>query len=181
MNITFQGRSINVKRGIAGYALISHSDEGAEQLFESLDAVSKAGYDALEMRIPMVLSYLDSDHTTEEIKKKLQAVGIEPALLTCLEPLESVVGPEGKEFSALCRRVFEAARDIGCRHVQAIARDQYPDSSWDSVRKHTVLALREVASIASEYDVSIAFEPCATYPVGNLEQGLEVFASIWNI
>lgn len=174
MEIAFDGQTIEFERGIAGFSLIQSEDEDADQLFCSIDAAASAGYDTLETRIPMILSFLNAGRSAEQIAEKFSSAGIKPTIMTCLEPIDIPNSSKRDELLTLCEKAFDAAKTIGCKYIQAIARDYYKGQPWAKVRKETARGLREIAVLSAKYGIGIAYEPCATFPVGNVEQGIEV-------
>ena len=173
INITYQGESISIRRGLAGISLTAAA-EGPDDLFRSIDAVAAAGYDELELRTSMIAAFLDAGNSIDQLIEHLEGSPITPHIITALVDLELPEGPGRDELKVLGRRMFEVAKAIGCPYVQAVALDQYPDFSWKTIRKETGRGLREIADIAAEYGLRIAYEPMATFPVETLEQALEV-------
>lgn len=159
-----------MKRGVAGMSL-----EGSE-LFGSIDAVEKAGYDVIELRLAPVESFLRGGHTVKELADKFESVSIRPHAMCAILDIEIPDSPRRKQLIASYRQVCQVAAGIGCPNIQMVSGRTFADSPWETIRRETAAGLREMADIAAEYGLTALYEPIAWWPVWSASQSLEVIA-----
>ena len=157
-----------MERGIIGMAL------EPTDLFTSIEVAEAAGYDVLELRVNMVVPFLDQGHTVEELAAKFESVSLRPHVLSAIENIDLPVGPERKGLTDLYRRMCEVAQAIGCPSVQVVSGATFDGLPWPTIRKETARGLREMADIGAEYGITVVYEQIAWMPVRSLEQALEV-------
>ena len=157
-----------MRRGINGMALIP------TDLFTSIEAVSGAGYDVIELWAPRIARFLDEGHEAQEIADKLKVRSLDPHSIVAIDDVDIPNGTRRRELLSYCRRMCEVANAIGCPNVQIVSGSAFAGSPWPIIRRETARGMREMADLAGEYGLTLAYEPLAWTPVKTLEQGLEV-------
>src|SRR3990167_6128247 len=138
-------------RGIKGMALIP------SDLFNSIEAVSGAGYDVIELWAPDIVTFLDLGHTIEEIAAKLESVSLKPHSIVAIENADLPDGPARENMIAFFRRMCKTAKGIGCSNIQVVTGSSFKGSPWQKIRKETAKGLRELTDIASRFRLTIAY------------------------
>ena len=140
----------------------------------SIQIAEEAGYETIEMRIPMVFSFLAQGHSAEELVAAFDAVSVRPNLLGAVENLDIPKGPERDELLAGFRIMCGIAQKVRCPGIQVVSGKTYHRCDWATIRKETAKGLKEMAEIAAEYELTVAYEPLAWMPAKNIERVLDV-------
>jgi 2-keto-myo-inositol isomerase len=121
-------------------------------------AAGEAGFTCLELRTPELRDYLRT-HALEDVGDLLRAHGIRVASINALE-FVTFRGEEYEPVREECRELSRWAAALECPVVIAVP-SPLPSwrTSWDEVRAESVRVLRDLASLAAPFGVTIAFEP----------------------
>ena len=157
-----------MKRGITALAL------EPTDLITSIEVAEEVGYDAIELRTSMIAAFLAQGHSTEELLARFESVSVRPNLIGAITDIDMPEGPERDELVAFFSSMCEVTRAIGCPGIQVVSGTAFSRSPWPTIRKETAKGLREIADIAAEYKLNVAYEPLAWMPVKTLAQVLEV-------
>ena len=157
-----------MERGLVGMALLGHD------LLDGIEAADAAGYDTLELWVPLVTDFLDAGHTLAEIDAKFDTLSIRPLSLVPVDDVDLPEGPRREQVVELCRQLCEIGQALGCHSVQMLSGVTYASVPWKTIRKETARGLGEMADIAAEYGLMVSYEPLAWRPVRSVSQALEV-------
>ena len=145
-------------------------------LYTSIEVVEAAGYDVLALWAPRITAFLNQGHTVEELVAKFSSVSLRPDSIVAIENIDMPPGPGRDELIGHCRRMCEVAQAIKCPNIQMVAGAAFSRAPWPTIRKETARGLRELADIAAEHGLTVAYEQLAWMPVRSLEQTLEVMS-----
>ncbi len=151
--------------------IMKHGD-----LLSRIAAVGQAGYPAMEFRKAALLSALRSDVRTADIRKALDASGVE---ISCLNAEESISfnGKRGSRvLGEAAEYLFYLCSELGCPCVEVIGSFKAPTEDADEIKKETAEALLRLSDIAKPYGIRLAIEFMALpgSSVRTLEQSLEI-------
>ena len=124
-----------------------------------IEVSSEAGFDSVELRIPMVKEYLYY-HTSQELKDKLEREEISVISLNALDGFALIPETNIKIIEQESALVGTLCEMIGCSLVVApVSRYNGRSLSRDYIKDTTITRLKRVDEILSDYGVSLGFEP----------------------
>lgn len=144
------------------------------ELLPALGAVSLAGYDVMEVPVPMLEGFMAHGKSLGDLAAELRRVSVQIHSIDCVDNIEIPDGRERQDLLTFCRRMCGIAQAIECPNIQVVSGSAFAGSSWPRIRDETVRGIQEIADIAAEHGLTLAYEPLAWTPVKTLEQGLEV-------
>ena len=157
-----------MERGVAALT-VSSAD-----LFESIEAAGRAGYDVVDIWLDQIGEYLEGKRPIREVAERFTDASVRPGVINPILDIEVPNGPKRKELLARTRRICELASASGVGTLQLVSGTTYAGQPWSMICKETSRGLREIADLAAEYSLAIAFEPIAWWPVRNARQAIEI-------
>lgn len=118
---------------------------------------SRAGFKGLEVWAAKMDTYL-ATHTVDDLRYLFERNSVVPLAFNSIE----FIGFRGKEYPQVqlrCQELSKLAKYIGCPTI-AVVPSPTPDRNmpWSEVVAEYVTVLRDLGSIAAEYDIRLAFE-----------------------
>lgn len=150
------------------YASPSLGMHASHTLPKKIEAISKAGYQALEMAMPDLLAYagLESDdespaklrEAATEIGRLCREAGLKVLVLQPHSQFEGYTDPEVRKGKlARAERWLTLMEPLGCDMLQVGSND---DTSTSSDLKVIAGDLRDLSDLAKKYgDIRVAYEP----------------------
>ncbi|MCX6029223.1 MAG: sugar phosphate isomerase/epimerase [Chloroflexi bacterium] len=128
-----------------------------QDLATDVAVTAAAGFGALEVWAAKVDRYL-ADHSLADLNALFVSHGILPLTLNSIEFI-AFRGAEYGGIQARCHELCRIAQAIGCPTV-VVVPSPTPDRSlpWAEVAAEYVRVLRDLADIAADYGVRLAFE-----------------------
>lgn len=157
-------------------------------LLTHIRVTREAGYDAIELGCPQLLSYLEQGFPVESLLPLLEGLPV-----VALGNVKDIERQEPQEYAALldeCERMCSIAQRLGCPSVQLLTGPLGPGHGhsggyqglvgrpWPEVRSLTAKNLKVLADIGARYGVRFYLEPIAWTPLHSLQQGLEVIDAV---
>lgn len=126
-------------------------------LSTDIKAASAAGYDLIEIWSAKLYRYLKT-HTVDDLKAELKAANIEPYSINSIEHVTFRGIEDYDKILAECETLSSIAGQIGCPYI-VVVPGKLPDGvSHETIVTESVRVLNELADIAVEHGVSLAFE-----------------------
>jgi 2-keto-myo-inositol isomerase len=119
-------------------------------------AAAAAGYDYLEIWYAKLYRYLESK-TTADLATEFESAGIKPYAINSIENITFGPIPAYAQVQAECRKLAEISQQIGCPYI-VVPGKMPPNATRDEIVAESSGVLIDLASIADEYGVSLAFE-----------------------
>jgi 2-keto-myo-inositol isomerase len=120
-------------------------------------SASSAGYDCLEIRSCKLADFL-REKTPEDLADLLRRHHLPALSINAIENANLAGTEDFVEAQAECHKLCEVARGIDCEYVIAAPAPKPASMSMQEVFDQSVEALRDLAAIAQEYNVKLAFE-----------------------
>jgi 2-keto-myo-inositol isomerase len=121
-------------------------------------ASASAGFKALELWAAKVDDFL-SDHSRPELKALFEGDGVAPMSLNSIEFI-AFRGDEFVHIRSRCHELCDIAQAIDCPTVVVVpSPTPSRETSWAEILEEHVTVLRDLADIAGEYNIKLAFEP----------------------
>lgn len=114
-----------------------------------------AGYDLLEIWAAKLDDYLAA-HSMAELKDLFTKV--RPYSINSIEQITFRHQAGYQEVQARCRRLSEIAQALDCPYIVVVPSPLPAGMSKDEVRNESVRVLRDLAGIAAEHRIGLAFE-----------------------
>jgi 2-keto-myo-inositol isomerase len=159
-----------VQRGIAGMALMQ------ADLLTSVEVANTVGYEVVELRTQAIEDFLARGHRVEELAAKFRGASVRPHVIGAIVDVDIPAGPQRKRTLQFCRHMSAVAQAIGCRNIQVVSGSSFAGLPWPAICRETARGLREVADVAGEYGLTIAYEPLAWMPVRTVAQALTIIS-----
>jgi 2-keto-myo-inositol isomerase len=126
-------------------------------LSTDIKAASAAGYDALEIWSAKLYRYLESA-TAADLAAEFEAAGIRPY---AINSIEHVTFRNESDYAGIrdeCRRLSEIAARLACPYIVVVPGKLPPGKNREYIVAESALILDDLAAIAAEHNVSLAFE-----------------------
>lgn len=119
---------------------------------------ARAGFGALELWAAKIDTYLEK-HSVADLRALLAGHGVAPLSINSIEFI-AFRGDEYADVRSRCRELSKIAQAIGCPSV-VVVPSPLPDRTtpWSAVVDEHVQVLRDLAGVAGQYSVRLAFEP----------------------
>ncbi len=122
-----------------------------------IKAASKAGFELIEIWAAKLYEYLKSN-TPADLKKLLDANNIEPYSINSIEHITFRSDEDYAKIKAETERLSKIANEIGCPYVVVVPGKLPENATKEEIIEESVSVLNELADIAENYNVSLAFE-----------------------
>ena len=122
-----------------------------------IKAASAAGFDLLEIWSAKLYRYLEH-HTPADLKQLLAASGVEPYSINSIEHITFRTPDAYEKIKAECETLSRIAGEIGCPYIVVVPGKLAEGSTHDEIVDESVRVLNELADIAGQHGVSLAFE-----------------------
>ena len=126
-------------------------------LSTDIKAASAAGYDLIEIWSAKLYRYLET-HTVADLKAELAAARIEPYSINSIEHVTFRGIDDYDKILAECETLSSIAGRIGCPYIVGVPGKLPPAVSKETVVTESIRVLNELADIAVDHGVSLAFE-----------------------
>lgn len=126
-------------------------------LSTDIKAAGAAGYDLIEIWSAKLYRYLET-HSHGDLKAELAAAGIEPYSINSIEHVTFRSVDEYDKILAECETLSRIAGEIGCPYIVVVPGKLPANIARDTVVTESIRVLTELADIAVEHGVSLAFE-----------------------
>jgi len=148
---------------------------------ESFEIAAKAGYSGIGLRFDLIMDYLNSGHTLEEVRNLLsqnKLVPTEMGFLTGWQfhngvPLAGVRERGGATDADLIEKtkiMFKICKELNCRFVTAFAAIEETGTLEEAVSD-----FRKICDMASEYELNLMLEFTASAAqINNIEIAWEI-------
>ncbi len=131
---------------------------GPADLMTDLRAARDAGYQVLEVRDTKLRAYLAAGGTLEELRRELDAAGVQAYTLNSLEHSTHATGAALAQLRERCRTFCEWAVALDCPFAVAVPSFLHEVSDPATVRTVAVDALRAMAEVGRRHGARIGFE-----------------------
>jgi 2-keto-myo-inositol isomerase len=128
-----------------------------EDLPTDIAVAAQAGFEALEIRVTKMDSYL-ATHNLADLRKLFERDNVHPATINSIEGITFRNAAGQEEIKARCRKLCAIAQTLGCEDIVAIPSPRPKEDTWKKTKAESVKVLRELAEIATSYGVKLAFE-----------------------
>lgn len=143
-------------------------------LKSSMRMAHECGFEAIEISVSKLISYLNSGYTTKDINVLLKDYRLVPVCINDIFGVESMRPEERKRIFEEMEYLAPIAQDIGCNTIQVCPLTELSELTWSEARRMTALNIRKLADMASHFNVRIQLETMAWAPINSLSRGLEV-------
>ena len=126
-------------------------------LLTDIKAASAAGFDLLEIWSAKLYRYLESN-TPADLKSALAEHNIEPYSINSIEHITFRTPEDHQKITAECETLSKIAGEIGCPYIVVVPGLMPENGTREPVIEESVRVLNELADIADNYCVSLAFE-----------------------
>jgi 2-keto-myo-inositol isomerase len=134
---------------------------GATTMHSSLETdievAGKAGYDLIEIWGAKLERYLEQ-RTPADLAALLRQNKIAPYSINSIEHINLRSAEDYKGIKQSCRRLSGIAQAIGCPYVVVVPSPAPPGVTKAEIHDNAVTVLNELADIAGELNVNLAFE-----------------------
>lgn len=146
-------------------------------LEKSIEVTEKAGFEVLELRIPLVKKYLET-HSLADLKSLFHGRVVSPLSLNAIEGFNS---SSDQAFSEIIQQVREAALiadAIQCPYLILVPRAD--DTPWPQVMPQTRERLLNICEVMSSYQVKplVEFIGFPQFPLRTFEQTTQLVGSL---
>ena len=142
-------------------------------LMSDIRLAKEVGFDELELQTSKIEKFLDAGFTIEDVVSALD--GFPVTMVDALYPFEPDDPEKRRQLRENCEKYSSWAKAVNCKALQAVALDGLKHYDWPQQRTKLANALRELADIAAQYDVTLGVEPIVFAPFHSVAQALEVF------
>jgi 2-keto-myo-inositol isomerase len=144
-------------------------------LDEELEVAAAAGYGGVELFVPKLTSFL-KQRTMSDLAGRLRANGLVPLSMNGIENINLRSSEEFSQVKKECLWLSELSQETGCPGIVVVPSPRPEGMTWSEVKKQTVDALQELASVAAPYGVQLGLEflAPANCSVRTLAQGWEI-------
>ena len=126
-------------------------------LVTDIRVAGQAGYDVVEVWAAKLDGFLKTG-TLDDVAHLLAEAGVTAHAINSIERI-TFRDPAGKsEVRGRCKQLGRYAQAIGCPYIVVVPSPLPEGVDLVDVRRESVAVLRELAVIAREYDVGLAFE-----------------------
>jgi len=117
----------------------------------------EAGYDLLEIWAAKMEVFLKTG-SVSDLAKLFRQARIAPYSINSIEHINLRSAQDYKGIKESCRRLSGIAKAIGCPNIVVVPSPTPSGVTKKEIHDDAVAVLRELAAIAAEYDVQLAFE-----------------------
>jgi 2-keto-myo-inositol isomerase len=143
-------------------------------LEEDVRAAAGAGFTALEIWAAKMNLYLET-HSLEELKELFTSHGLKPVSINSIEHI-AFRGEGYPLIQAQCIRYSKIAQAIGCDKIVVVPSPTPAGATWADIKRESVKVLRDLAAIAQQDGVKLAFEF-----LGQADCSVPTLAQCWEI
>jgi len=143
-------------------------------LEEDVRAAAGAGFTALEIWAAKMNRYLET-HSVEELKELFTSHGLKPVSINSIEHI-AFRGEGYPLIQAQCIRYSKIAQAIGCDKIVVVPSPTPAGATWADIKSESVNVLRDLAAIAQQHGVKLAFEF-----LGQTDCSVPTLAQCWEI
>lgn len=146
-------------------------------LEKSIQVTEDAGFDVIELRIPIVRKYLET-HSKLELQSLFEGRRIRPLSLNAIEGFNPESSQEFLYIQEQIREASEIAEAIRCPYIILVPQ---PESlSWEKVISRTRNRLLQVCKTMEPYHVQplVEFIGFRNFPLRTIEQALALVESV---
>jgi 2-keto-myo-inositol isomerase len=122
-----------------------------------IKAASEAGYDLIEIWAAKLREFLKTK-STEDLIRLLKSNSLEPYSINSIEHITFRSNEDYKAIKNECEELSQIAEDIGCPYLVVVPGKLPDKASKDEIAEESVKVLNELADIAENHGVSLAFE-----------------------
>lgn len=122
-----------------------------------IKAASAAGFDLIEIWAAKLREFLKSN-SVEDLKNLLNENNLKPYSINSIEHITFRSAEDYRQIKAECEELSGIAGEIGCPYVVVVPGKLPENAGKEEIIDESVRVLNELADIASEHDVSLAFE-----------------------
>lgn len=126
-------------------------------LLTDIKAASAAGFDLLEIWSAKLYRYLESN-TPPDLKAALAQHNLQPYSINSIEHITFRTPDDYQKIKAECETLSKIAGEIGCPYIVVVPGLMPENGTKEQVIDESVRVLNELADIAGQYGVSLAFE-----------------------
>jgi 2-keto-myo-inositol isomerase len=127
-------------------------------LHAEIPAIAAAGFPSVELRIPELRDHL-RERSLPDLRALLQSNGLRVASINALE-FVTFRGDEYEQVRAECAEVCAWAAELDCPVVISVPSPTPSwQTTWSEVKAESVTVLRDLATIAAPYGITVGFEP----------------------
>jgi len=126
-------------------------------LEKDLMYAEKYGYDYIEIRYDKLNEYLKTN-TLEDLVNYFKKSNIKPFALNALEFINFRTPEDYAQIKKNCEWLCRVGEKLDCRKLVVVPTFDVPNVTREEVKKETVKVLHELADIADQYDMNLAFE-----------------------
>ena len=123
-----------------------------------LRAAQAAGFDYVEIWAAKLREFLKHG-STADLKLLFDKAGLKPLSINSIEHITFREGTAYQQIKDQCAELSAIARDISCPYI-VVVPGRFPEESVtrDVIVEESIRVLDELASIADDFNVSLAFE-----------------------
>jgi len=144
--------SLKIMKIALNGATTMHAD-----LVTDIKAASAAGYDLLEIWSAKLYKFLETG-TPANLKDLLVEHDLEPYSINSIEHITFRSPADYERIKAECETLSEIAGEIGCPYIVVVPGKLASGATKQQIVAESVNVLNELAEIAGEHGVSLAFE-----------------------
>ena len=117
----------------------------------------QAGFQLLEIWAAKLNSYLENN-SLESLKQRFNEADIKPYSINSIEFITFKQGADYERIKTECRRLCKIAGELSCPKIVVVPSPTPPGVTEEDILTESVRVLRELSTIAAEYNVDLAFE-----------------------
>ena len=141
-------------------------------LMSDIRLAKEVGFDEMELQTVKMERFFDAGFTMDNLLAALDSFPI--TMLDALYPFEPEEPSKRRELRRKCRLYCSWAKSLNCKALQVVALDGLKHYDWPQQRTKLSDALKELAAIAAQFDVTLAIEPVVFAPFHSINQAIEV-------
>ena len=142
-------------------------------LMSDIRLAREVGFEEMELQTSKMESFFAAGFTVEDLVSALD--GFPVTMMDALYPFEPDDPAVRRQLREKCEKYSSWAKAVNCKTLQAVALNGLKHYDWHEQRRKLADALRELADIAAQYDVTLGVEPIVCKPFHSVTQALEVF------
>jgi 2-keto-myo-inositol isomerase len=126
-------------------------------LATDIKAASAAGFDLIEIWAAKLREFL-KNNTAADLKRLLEENDLKPYSINSIEHITFRNAVDYEKIKAECEELSAVAGEIGCPYVVVVPGKLPENADEQKIIDESVKTLNELADIAENYGVSLAFE-----------------------
>jgi 2-keto-myo-inositol isomerase len=126
-------------------------------LVTDIRAAQAAGYDCIEIWAAKLRDFL-RENTVSDLRNLLEKSGLKPWSINSIEHITFRTAEDYAKIKAECEELCSVAKEIDCPYVVVVPGKLGENVSREEIISESVRVLNELADIADQHNVGLAFE-----------------------